>query len=352
MKNATFRRLTALVLCGAAAVALLTGCAKREPARRTLLAMDTVMNLTLCKDGKGIKAEQALDRLGAELTRLDGELSVTDPNSPMYDLNRANGDWIQLTPDGSELLGQALSLCDLTDGALDITAYPAVASWGFPTGDYQVLTEEECARLQSWIDYSAVEWMEDSAQARMPVDMAVDLGGVAKGYAGDKLAALLDELGIDSALLDLGQSTIQAIGTKPDGTPWRVGVQDPKGESYLGVLELADCGMGTSGSYQRFFERDGVTYCHIIAPPTAAPARSGLESVTVVARSGLLCDGLSTALFVMGLEEATAFWRSHPELEFEALFLTEDGGIYLTPGLADAFSLAEGYESREVTVLS
>ena len=109
--------------------------------------------------------------------------------------------------------------------------------------------------------------------------------------------------------------------------------------------------MGTSGGYQRFFEQDGETYWHILDPDTAAPARSGLSSVTVVGPSGLVCDGLSTALFVMGLEEGAQFWRDHPELEVELLFVTDDGTIYVTPGMEAKFSLAQGYEDREVQVL-
>ena len=106
------------------------------------------------------------------------------------------------------------------------------------------------------------------------------------------------------------------------------------------------------GGYQRYFERDGQTYWHILDPETAAPARSGLAGVTVVSPSGLVCDGLSTALFVMGLEEGAQLWRDHPELEFEAVFIGQDGSVSITSGLEGAFTLAQGYEDREVTILS
>ena len=110
--------------------------------------------------------------------------------------------------------------------------------------------------------------------------------------------------------------------------------------------------MGTSGDYQRYFEQDGVRYCHIIDTATAAPARSGVRSVTVVSSSALNCDALSTALFVMGTEKGVAFWREHPELDFQALWIGEDGTITLTKGLQSSFSLAQGYEDREVQVVS
>ena len=120
----------------------------------------------------------------------------------------------------------------------------------------------------------------------------------------------------------------------------------------MGVITLSNQAMGTSGGYQRYFEEDGVRYWHILDPDTAAPARSGVASVTVVGPSGFVCDGLSTALFVMGVEEGTQFWREHPELEVEILFVLEDGSLAITPGLEENFSLAEGEQGREVTVIS
>ena len=340
------KRILALGLAGALVCALLSGCQRApEPAQTTIFAMDTVMSLTLY----GENSEEALTDAVDAIYGLQGQLSVTDEQSPLYDLNRDGS--AQLPEEVCGLLTDALALCDSTGGALDITAYPAVKAWGFTGESCRIPSKQELESLAQAIDYTAIQFDPTTGQVALPSGVEVDLGAVAKGHAADRLADQLEEAGIQSALLDLGQSTIQALGTKPDDTPWRVGIQDPAGESYLGVLEIADQGMGTSGGYQRFFEEDGVRYWHILDPDTAAPARSGLAAVTVVSPSGLICDGLSTALFVMGLEDGHIFWKNHPELDFEALFIAENGDIYMTPGLEGSFSLAQGYEDREVTVL-
>ena len=312
-----------------------------------IFAMDTVMTLTYHGQDRE-SGREALEEGVAAVYELEDLLSATAPDSEISALNEAGQ--AHLSPDTAQLLSAALALCALTGGALDITAYPAVEAWGFTTGEYRVPNQAELEELGDHIDYTRVSLDQESAS--LPDGMKLDLGAVAKGYTADRLAKLAQERDITSALLDLGQSTILALGAKPDGSPWRIGIQDPQGESYLGVLELEGQAMGTSGGYQRYFERDGVRYWHIIDPATAAPARSGLLSVTVVSPSGLACDGLSTALFVMGLERGTQFWRDHPELEFEALFILEDGSLALTSGLKDSFTLAQDYEDWEVEVLS
>ena len=312
-----------------------------------IFAMDTVMTLTYHGQDRE-SGREAIEEGVAAVYELEDLLSATAPDSEISALNEAGQ--AHLSPDTAQLLSAALELCALTGGALDITAYPAVEAWGFTTGEYRVPNQAELEELGDRIDYTQVSL--DQEGASLPDGMKLDLGAVAKGYTADRLAKLAQERDITSALLDLGQSTILALGAKPDGSPWRIGIQDPQGEGYLGVLELEGQAMGTSGGYQRYFERDGVRYWHIIDPATAAPARSGLLSVTVVSPSGLACDGLSTALFVMGLERGTQFWRDHPELEFEALFILEDGSLALTSGLKDSFTLAQGYEDREVEVLS
>lgn len=328
----------------------LGGCAQApKEYDRQLFAMDTIMSFT----AYGPSGEQALDDGAALIARLEQLLSVTQEDSDIYAVNHANGDWTQVSPETFELLRSALELCAASGGALDVTAYPAVRAWGFTTGEYRVPAQEELEALAERIDYTAVELDEQTLCVRLPQGMALDLGAVAKGWTGDRLAALLEQAGVESAILRLG-GNIQAVGEKPDGSPWRVGIQDPASQegTNLAVLEVRDRAVVTSGGYQRCFEQDGQTYWHIMDPSTAAPARSGLASATIVGPCGAQCDGLSTALFIMGAEEAARFWREQQALDFEYILVLEDGSIHITQGLEGAFSLAAGCQDREVTVIT
>lgn len=352
----TWKKTLALSLAFALSLPLFGGC-QRQPEKhdKQVFAMDTVMTFTIYGDGLTQSAEEVLEGLEHVVQSNESFYSATKPDGDLYRLNAADGEKTQVSNSTASLLEDAIELCALTDGALDITAYPAVEAWGFISGDYRVPSDQELKELAELIDYTRIQLGEDTEGGRLvtlPAGMKVELGAVAKGSTADDLALWVAASDVHSALLDLGQSTIRAIGSKPDGSPWRIAVQDPAGEGYLGVLELSDLAVGTSGGYQRYFEQDGETYWHIIDPDTAAPARSGLASVTVVGTSGLVCDGLSTALFVMGLEEGAQFWREHPELEVELLLVTDDGKLYVTPGMEEMFSLAQGYEDREVQVLS
>ena len=343
------KRILCALLVLVMGASLPAGCQRTktpEPVKGSTFAMDTIMSFTLYSEDE-ISGQGVLTGLTSLLGSLDSVLSATREDSDIARVNRSGGQPVEVSSWTGDLLSQTLALCELTGGALDITAYPAIKAWGFTTGEHRVPSSGELAELAADIDYAAVQ-VEKNTVA-LPAGMELDLGAAAKGYAGDLLARNIRDNGISSALLDLGQSTIAAVGRKPDGSPWRVGVQDPNGDGYFAVIELADMAMGTSGGYQRYFEQDGVAYWHILNPKTAAPARSGLISVTVVSPSALVCDGLSTALFVMGLEEGARFWREHSELDFEAVFMTEDGSIYRTAGLTGSFFPTEGYE--EVTVL-
>lgn len=297
----------------------------------SFFAMNTTMSIQL--DG-----DEALLR-GAEnvVCSLERKLSVTDPSSELFTINsRGEG---KVSPDTAELLKFALEVCESTDGALDISIYPVLRAWGFTTDDdYRVPSDGELAALLALVDYTKVD-VSDGAVA-LADGMQLDLGAVAKGFTGDRIVEYLRENGVKSALLNLG-GNVQALGSKPNGAPWTVAVADPQHGGYLGTLEVADMAVVTSGGYERCFELDGATYHHIIDPSSGRPAASGLASVTVVGGEGALCDALSTALFVMGLDRAGEYWRAHGD--FEAIFLTDGGELYVTAGLEDSFTAAGEY---------
>lgn len=313
------------------------GCAPAQPLERTFFAMDTVMTLRLYQGGDG----SLLDRAEARVRELEGLWSVTDGASEISTLNHDGS--AELSPETADLLRTALGMCERTGGALDISTYPILRAWGFTTGEYSVPGGEAIAALLPLVDYGRVAL--EAGAAALPPGMEIDLGSVAKGYTGDALAALLKQGGAASALLDLG-GNIQTVGAKPDGSPWRVAIRNPAGEGNVGVVEVVDQAVVTSGGYERYFEEDGVRYWHIIDPATGWPARSGLASVTVVGESGLLCDGLSTALFVMGREGALEHWRQHRD--FEAVLVSEDGSVTITAGLEGRFTPAD--PARPLTV--
>ena len=322
-----------LALC--AALVLLAGCASKPaqtaPAsEHTFFAMDTVMTLRLYEGGE----EDLLDLAERRVKELEDLLSVTDPGSEVYALNHSGE--ADLSPETAELLNTALTMSERTNGALDISTYPVVRTWGFTTGEYAVPSAEAITALLPFVDYRQIRLM--GFKATLPDGMEIDLGSVAKGYTGDVLSAFLKENGVTSAMLDLG-GNIQTVGSKPDGSSWRVGIRDPEGDGNLGVVEVVNQAVITSGGYERYFEEDGVRYWHILDPQTGFPARSGLLSVTIIGECGAVCDSLSTALFVMGLDDALDHWRQYRD--FEAVFVSEDGSVTITAGLEDGFALSQ-----------
>jgi len=319
---------------------LLTGCAEKpSPHEQHFMAMDTFMHFTIYGDSS--TAVQAQE----EILSLDRLLSVTDKGSEVYAINHRTAQTSTLSPELTALLEQTLILARQTQGAFDPTVYPVVRAWGFTSGTYQVPEQEDLDRLLPLVDHTA-PLLEGNALT-LPNDVQLDFGGIAKGWAGDRAAQLLRGAGVTSAILRLG-GNIHTIGTKPDGSLWNVGIEDPDSGGTLGTVSVADLAVVTSGSYQRFFTANGQTYHHIIDPSIGRPADSGLTSVTVVGKHGTRCDALSTALFVMGLEDATQFWRDYRD--FEAVFVSEDGSVSITAGLEDSFTLSP-VQTRSLEVL-
>ena len=322
-----------LALCLPLCLCLLAGCSEQSYSR-TIFAMDTVMEL----DAYGPHAQAGVAAANDEINRLEKLLSVTREDSEVWAVNHSGGTPVTVSDDTAALLREAIDVGNRSGGALDVTLYPVLRAWGFTTDSYQIPDEGTLSELLQRVDYTAVSL--EGNTLNLPDGMELDFGALAKGYAGEQCARLMKEAGVTSGLLVLG-GNVQTVGAKPDGSPWRVEVQDPGGETgdSLGLLELVDQAAVTSGGYQRYFEEDGIRYWHILDPATGAPARSGLVSVTIVGNSGTLCDALSTTLFVLGKDKALDYWRENPG--FEALLVDEDRNIWLTGGLADSFTWNE-----------
>ena len=325
------------------ALLFLTGCSAEsspEPVQGTFFAMDTVMDFTIYGESGLIDQSESL------IASLESLVSVTDADSELYAINQTGSG--TLTGKASSLMEQALEICRRTDGALDSSIYPIVRAWGFTTGSYQVPDEAEIQALLPLVDYRKIQYDAAAGDVTLPEGMKIDLGSVAKGYAGQLVAQMLREHGVQSALLSLG-GNVQTVGAKPDGSPWQIGIKDPQGEDAMMVLSVEDQAVVTSGGYERYFEQDGQTYWHIMDPSTGHPADSGLISLTIVGDEGVVCDGLSTALFVMGLEKAADLWAQSGD--FEAVFVTASGEVYITEGLRDRFALTEQYADTPVSVI-
>lgn len=369
----------------------------------TIFAMDTVMDIQVYG---GEEAEGFLADAENQIRTLEKELSVTDKNSEIAGLNAAES--AELSKEPAQIMKEALMYCNSTDGALDITIYPVLRAWGFTTGEYQVPGDEEISGLLEIVDYRSVKLEEVDADGSdgqvsgsnteadaaalctIPEGMQVDLGSVTKGYTSRKLAQYFRDNGVTSALINLG-GNVECVGNKPDGSKWNVAVKSPFKDSdsgILGVIQASDEAIITSGGYERYFEENGETYWHIIDPSTGKPARNGLISVTIIGKDGLMCDALSTALFVKGRDGAIDYYRKYSaastdssraandkagniedsdieandgtangadvtghESSFDMILVTTEGDVYITPGVAERFSLSSEYHDLSLHVL-
>lgn len=327
---------------------LLCGCTpSAEPspeeteAVRDIFAMDTYMFLKAYGDS----ADTALGIAAERILSLEETFSVTSETSDTWAVNHADGSLVTVSEDTLTLLQTAQDIGAKTDGALDVTLYPVLSAWGFTKETQQVPDAETLAEALELVDFRKITLEGNTVQ--LPAGMQLDFGALAKGYTGDCVTEILRENGVASALVNLG-GNVQALGTKPDGSFWKVGVQDPFAPSeQVCILEIADEAVITSGNYERYFTgEDGQNYWHILDAQDGCPADNGLVSVTIVGECGLLCDALSTALFVLGTEGAIDYWRS--EGGFEMILITDDAQLYYTEGLADAIQLTDALTAEVI----
>ena len=233
---------------------------------------------------------------------------------------------------------RSLEIYKSTKGVFNPAIYPVMQAWGFDTKKYKVPSKENLQATLKNTDASKIKYNKSSRVATFEnIKMEIDFGGIAKGYTSAAVMKIFKDCGVTSGLVSLG-GNVQALGSKVDGSSWKVAIQNPDSEeNYLGVLNIKNKAVITSGGYERYFEKNGKVYHHIIDPATGYPANAGLKSVTIVSEDGTLADGLSTSLFIMGLEKGENYWRENSD-KFDVIFLTDDNKQYVTEGIYKDYS--------------
>ena len=315
------------ILLLVAATLLATACGTKEPYVKTAVVMDTVVTLE-AEDGE---QEQAVDEGMAYLKKLDA-LASQNEGSDLEALRLAagNGQWVEISPEVFEMLKDAKTWSEKTNGAFDVTLGPVIWLWAIGTDYQKVPAPDELAEARSHVGWQKMELDEKATSARLTeAGMRVHLGAIAKGYAIDGLRKIFEKHGVKNGLISLGGSSICALGKNPKGASWRIGIRHPRSDDpkeYLAVAPLSGASLSSSGDYERYFVQDGKRYHHIFDPATGYPAESGLVGATVLARgehAGELTDILTTTLFVMGEEKGKAFLKTCGE-DASALWIAQD----------------------------
>ena len=317
-------RLVPLIL---SLIILCSGCgAEKELPKLSVVGfyLDTVIILTAYTDD-----DQVLKDAMEECSRYEKLLSATIEGSDVWRINHADGQPVEVSDDTMEVLRCAVRIAELSGGAFDVTIAPVSSIWDFTSGEAVLPDAEKIARAAKLVDYTKLEL--EGNTVRLPAGMMIDPGGIAKGYIADSVKAWLMDKGVRHAILSFGGNVV-GIGTKPDGSDWKVGIQDidkATGE-YMLVSRNNGGSTVTSGIYERGFDLDGVRYHHLLSTETGWPVQNELASVTIFSDSSMLGDALSTTAFVLGTEEGTRLIESLEGIE--ALFIARDRTVTMTSG--------------------
>lgn len=257
----------------------------------------------------------------------EGLFSATIDTSEVSEINQAEGKPVTVSPETAELISKGVEYGRLSNGRFDVTIAPASSLWNFTDNTENTIPDpEKLDEAVSHIDYSCIQ-IEGNTVTLTDPEARIDLGGIAKGYIADRLKEYLISEGIEHALIDLGGNML-TLGGRYDGTAFRIGIQRPFAETgtVMAAVSVRDKSVVSSGDYERYFEKDGVVYHHILDPDTGYPVQNDLDQVTIISDESVDGDALSTTCFTLGLEEGMKLIRSLDGVE--AVFVTKDGKLH------------------------
>jgi len=317
-----------------AAILLMSGCTAKQSSAHiseTRLLLDTYCTITI----HGKVDSDLLNEAFELCEEYEALFSITMENSDVWRINHAGGEPVSVDLRTIEVIKSGLEFGELSDGMFDITIGRLSRLWDFSSKLYDptshqllIPSEADIAEALKTVDYTQIHIDGDTVRLINP-HAWIDLGAIAKGYIGDKIAEFLLKRGVTGALIDLGGDVV-AVGNRQDGSNWRVGVREPFGDSngLLGVLEISGASVVSSGTYERRFEKDGKNYHHILDPNTGMPVTSDVISATVVTENALIGEGLSTIAVLMGSEKVRELYRRVPGL-IGAVFVLENGEVLM-----------------------
>lgn len=285
---------------GRHAWATLTGEGKTEIVRGTRVMMGNVPVTISAVASDRAQAREAIAAAFAEIQRIENLLSVFIPESEFSRINAAAGERpVRVSSETIEIIRRGKEIARLTGGAFDMAMGPAISSWDF-RGKRHVPTLEEIAALKPLCRSEEISINEAKQEVSLQKKgMALDPGGIGKGYLAERGKQVLLRHGITSGII-ASAGDLVLFGSRPDGAPWRVAIQHPRHrDDKIASIDLTDCAVSTSGDYERFFTKDGVTFHHLLDPKTMLPARE-CQSVTVISEEGTAADAVATGSFVMG----------------------------------------------------
>lgn len=302
---------------------------KSEASESEIFALDTAITLKVY----GSKRDEVLKKLEDKINELDDMLSTGKETSEVSRLNR--GGEAVLSPTMANLVKRSLDIYKKTDGLFDITIYPLMELWGFPTKNYRVPSEKEIEEKLKLVGSDKIDFNEETRKISFKnKGMEIDFGGIGKGYITDELVKILTDEKVESAIINLG-GNVFGFRKKPDGSLWNIAIRDPnEPDKYMAAIRLEDRAVITSGGYERYFEENGIIYHHILDPRTGKPSESGLKSVSIISKDGTLADALSTSLFIMGEEKAIGYWKENGS-NFDILLMTNDNRLIVSAGIKD-----------------
>jgi thiamine biosynthesis lipoprotein len=317
---------------------IFTACTKNEePMTKEEIIFGSIpVKITIFDSSK----EEELDVAFELIKAVDNKMSKNKDESEISAINlKAGKEYVPVSKETFDIIQKSESFYKTSKGYFDITIGPLVELWDIGPTTGHIPEEGEIEMVLDLINYDNIEFNESNHEIKLSKEnMVIDLGGIAKGYAADVVVDYFRSAGIKKAIINLG-GNVSVMGQKNEEDLWAVGIQnplEPTGSS-LGILKAADISVVTSGTYQRYFEENGVRYHHILDPKNGYPIRNNLQSVTIVTENSLRADALSTALFALGLEEGLSLANNDESIE--AIFVTKENKIYLSEGIKNNFKL-------------